>query len=277
MRSGHFLSGEATLAREGIESMSVRMTAQEIAEQNTILRAVVGSSAHGLAVEGTDDRDEMGVCIEPREYVVGLSKFEQWVYRTQPEGARSGPGDLDLTIYSLRKYVRLAEQGNPSIITMLHSPGFLVCDDWGRDLVENRQLFCSRQAGARYLGYMRSQKERLLGERGQMRVKRPELVEAYGYDTKYAGHILRLGHQGIEYLSTGKITLPMPPILRDNIFAVRRGETSLGQVIDTIEFLEVVLLRLRNMADIPERPDRVRVNEFLVESYGDYWDFQDRL
>jgi hypothetical protein len=72
-----------------------------IAEPNTILRGLVGSTVHGLVLSGTDDRDEMGVCVEPRRYVVGFGKFEQWVYRSAAEregnaGARSQAGDLDL-------------------------------------------------------------------------------------------------------------------------------------------------------------------------------------
>jgi hypothetical protein len=73
-----------------------------IAERGTILRCLVGSGVHGTAVEGQDDRDEMGICIEPPEYVIGLRSFEQYIFRTQPEGARSGHGDLDLIVYSLR-------------------------------------------------------------------------------------------------------------------------------------------------------------------------------
>lgn len=53
--------------------------ARRVAEEGCILRAVVGSTVHGLAQAGTDDRDEMGVCIEPPEYVVGLRPFEHWV------------------------------------------------------------------------------------------------------------------------------------------------------------------------------------------------------
>src|SRR6478736_904721 len=67
---------------------------REIAEQATILRVLVGSGVHGTAVEGQDDRDEMGICVEPPEYVVGLRSFEQYIFRTQAEGVRSGPGDL---------------------------------------------------------------------------------------------------------------------------------------------------------------------------------------
>ena len=40
----------------------------------------------------------------------------------QPEGARSGAGDLDLVIYSLRKWARLAAQGNPTVLLLLFVP-----------------------------------------------------------------------------------------------------------------------------------------------------------
>ena len=43
--------------------------ARRIAEDGCILRSVVGSTVHGLSNPGTDDRDEMGVCIEPKEHV----------------------------------------------------------------------------------------------------------------------------------------------------------------------------------------------------------------
>src|SRR3954452_4046669 len=92
--------------------------ARRIAEGGCILRAVVGSTVHGLANPGTDDRDEMGVCIEPKEYVIGLRQFEHFVYRTQPEGSPSGPGDLDLTIYGLRKWCRLAMRGSPTVLLL---------------------------------------------------------------------------------------------------------------------------------------------------------------
>lgn len=98
-----------------------------VAEPNTILRGLVGSSVHGLVLDGTDDRDEIGVCVEPRRYVVGFGKFEQWVYRSAAERegrarARSRAGDLDLTIYSLRKWARLALQGNPTVLLLLYLP-----------------------------------------------------------------------------------------------------------------------------------------------------------
>src|SRR3712207_2898819 len=100
-----------------------RDAARRIAEEGTILRAVVGSQLHGLNNPGTDDRDEMGVCVEPREYVLGLREFDHFVFRTQAEGEPSGPGDLDLVVYGLRKYCRLALKGSPTVLLLLYAEG----------------------------------------------------------------------------------------------------------------------------------------------------------
>lgn len=100
-----------------------RDRAREIAERGTIIRAPVGSTLHGLHNPGTDDRDQMAVCVEPPEYLLGLREFEHYVFRTQPDGVQSGPGDLDLTVYGLRKYCRLALKGSPTTPLLLFVRG----------------------------------------------------------------------------------------------------------------------------------------------------------
>jgi hypothetical protein len=84
---------------------------------------------HGLNVnDGIEDRDEMGICVEPLEDAMALwAPFEQFIYRTAAEregrdNARSTAGDLDLTIDSLRKWTRLALKGNPTILLLLFTP-----------------------------------------------------------------------------------------------------------------------------------------------------------
>src|SRR5699024_12392610 len=85
-----------------------------IAAAGSLLMCQVGSAVHGPDLDDQNDRDEMGICIEPPEYVIRLRHFEQYIHRTQPDNVRSGPGDLDLTVYSLRKCARLALAGNPT-------------------------------------------------------------------------------------------------------------------------------------------------------------------
>ena len=96
---------------------------RDVALRGEILRTVVGSGVHGIAIAGTDDHDEMGVYIEPPANIVGTDGAAQhYVFRTQPEGACSGPGDTDLVSYSLHKYLRLAMKGNPTALLPLYAP-----------------------------------------------------------------------------------------------------------------------------------------------------------
>lgn len=259
------------------------MESRELVERGTILRATVGSTLHGLHHGGQDDRDEMAVFIEPPEYLVGLDRasgirggahgFEHFVERTQPEGVRSGPGDLDLMAYSLRKYVRLALKGHPTILLLLFVPEglILVKTELGDELRELRPAIVSQRAGRGYLGYLRGQKERLLGARGQKRVNRPELVEAHGFDTKYAMHAARLGYQGLELLATGRLTLPMSEPARSRTMAIRTGERSFEEAIAEIEEVERLLAEALERTSLPPEPDRERVNSFLVDAYRRAW------
>lgn len=249
-----------------------------MAESCTILRALVGSTVHGLALAGTDDRDEMGVCLEPVESVVGFSEFEQYIYRTAAEregkhDAPSRPGDLDLTIYSLRKYLRLAMQGNPTVLTLLFTRGEanVYCDARGSQLQELAPQIVSRQAGKRYLGYLESQRQRLMGERGQKKVNRPELEEKYGYDTKYAMHMLRLGFQGVELLSTGHLELPMSGEDQAFCYSTRKGEVPLQDVLSKVGNLERELKDLISDGPIQETPDKEAVESWMIGRYWEKW------
>lgn len=234
-----------------------------------ILRCEVGSTVHGISVPGTDDRDELGVCLEPLEYVIGLRHFEQFVQRSKPKGVRSEPGDLDLTVYGLRKFCSLALKGNPSILLLFNVPDekcSVLLDD-GRALRSLAWAFASRKAGAAFLGYMQQQRQRLMGERGQINVKRPELVERYGYDTKYAGHIIRLGYQGIDYMRTGAFPIPMPVEQQEVILAIRQGEWGENKALTLAGELEADLKDEIDSTTLPDLPRYDVVNDFLIDVY----------
>ncbi|SKW03899.1 nucleotidyltransferase domain-containing protein [Mycobacteroides abscessus] len=259
----------STEARHGTERHCA------IADENTILRGQVGSGLHGVTT-GADDRDEMGICIEPPEAVIGLEKFEQYIYRTQPDGARSGPGDLDLCVYSLRKWTRLAAEGNPSVLLMLWIPDdeLTVKTQLGVELQAASELFVTKQAGRKFLGYLNSQREGLEGTHHR-HTNRPELIEQYGFDTKYAYHALRLGMQGIQLLVEGKLHLPMVKAHRDALLRVRRGETSLPDVKGWLAYLTWSLEHSISTASLPDGPDWVRINTWLVDMYQRHWRTRD--
>lgn len=235
---------------------------------NEILRGLVGSTAHGINIVGQDDRDEMGVFVEPPENVCGLRPCDHYIYRTQPEGVRSCPGDLDLTLYSLRKFTRLATQGNPSVVLLLWLPEYITMTALGKRLVEMRTAFVSRESGERFLGYLVSQKMRMKGERTK-KVSRPDLVEKYGYDTKFAMHALRLGMEGIDYMTEGRLVLPVREPNLTTLRDVRNGRLNFGDAVALIEATEV---RLRAAVDACTlEPDYAAIDRFLVDAHHDHW------
>jgi len=255
-----------------------------------ILRVQVGSGVHGTSITGQDDRDELGLCLEPPQFVTGLARvpngirglgtsveFEQYERHTawdKPGGLanRSGAGDLDVIIYSARKWARLALAGNPTVLLLLFVPDEEVVfrNDTGAELVSNAHRFVSRLAADRFLGYLQGQKAAMTGQTGA-HTNRPELVAVHGYDTKYAMHALRLGLQGVELLSTGRITLPVPEPDREYLRSIRRGEQPLAEVVEAVTAAEARLIELRDSPAIPDQPDRRWADEWLHRSYLSFW------
>ena len=253
--------------------------ARELALRGTVLRVQVGSGVHGTAVGGQDDRDEMGLCLEPPQYITGVTRpFEQYEYHSaweRPGGLanRSGAGDLDVIIYSARKWTRLALSGNPTVLLPLFVPEdeIVAVTDNGRELRANAHRIASKQAGARFLGYMTSQRRAMTGESGA-HTNRPELVAQFGYDCKFAMHALRLGVQGIEYLSTGRITLPIPEPHLTLLREVRRGEWDQERVLTWATELEEQLTEATDSSPLPDEPDLAWINDWLHRAYTRYWE-----
>ena len=253
---------------------------RETAERCTILRGLVGSTVHGLNVnDGIEDRDEMGICVEPLEFAMSLLEpFAQFIFRTAAEregraNARSTGGDLDLTIYSLRKWTRLALKGNPTIMLLLFTPEdqLIHCDDLGAELRALTPAIVSRRVQGPFLGYLQAQKQRLTGERGQKRIHRPELEEMYGFDTKYAMHMLRLGYQGVELLTTGRLSLPMREPERSFLLDVRRGKVTERDCLARAEELERELTDLASASPLPDRPDEHKIQGWALSAYRRRW------
>lgn len=244
---------------------------------NTILLVEVGSTAHGTGIPGGEDNDEMGVVVDSPEQVLGLeeSGFKTVMQRTQPEGARSGPGDTDRTLYSLRRFLRLAASGNPSVLLSFWAPVIHVTDH-GQELRRLADAFVGRHVVPRYRGYMQTQAQRLLGTRGgghglRGGGQRSELVEQFGYDTKYAMHCARLGFQCIELLTTRQLQLPIQGEAADWLRAVRRGEVSFDEWWARSLALDAELSALGDDVSHPVGPDRRRIEDWSVRTHLEIW------
>jgi hypothetical protein len=243
----------------------------------TILLVEVGSTAHGTGLPGGEDYDQMGVVVETPEQVLGLAPdgFPTVMQRTQPEGVRSGPGDVDRTLHSLRRFVRLAASGNPSILMALWAPIDLATPA-GEELQSLGTAFIGRHVIPRYRGYMQSQAKRLLGTRGgghgqRGSGQREELVAAHGFDTKYAMHCARLGFQCVELLTSGRLTLPMEGEPAEWLRALRRGEVTFGAWWECVLDLDDRLATMSDDERYPASADRDRIERWSIAIHQEVW------
>lgn len=252
-----------------------------------LLEVVVGSTVHGTSVDdGLEDLDLMAVVLEEPDLTLGFGEKttfvasnatevdifrpkDTWVERTKPEGVRSEAGDVDYVAYGLRKYLKLALSGNPSVLLALFVQGkhVRISTKAGEELRALAPSIVSRKVYATFKGYMHQQRQRMLGLAGQKNCTRPELVEKYGYDTKYAGHVIRLGLQGVEILRTGRLELPMREMDRALVVNVRTGKYELDWVNQTALLLEKELDVALSTSKLPDEPDYEKLQEWCVKTY----------
>jgi len=238
---------------------------EEFWNTNCILKGYRGSIAHGTYIPShIDDKDIMGVCVAPREYYIGLKNFEQYEHKE---------GEIDLLIYELRKYVRLLLKSNPNVLCLLWlSPNhYILKTEWGNRLLENRDIFISKQCYKSFTGYAYGQLRKMthFTYRGYMGQKRKELVEKFGFDAKNAGHLIRLLKMGIELLSTGELN-----VLRHDsqqLIAIKQGEWTLEQVQSKANELFKLAEEAFVRSKLPEHPNYHQANILCMNIIEDYW------
>ena len=250
----------------------------EVAQFGLILLSEVGSTMHGVSNDDTgDDIDLMGICIEPPAEALGLGDFEQYEYRDRKVNERSREGDTDLVVYGLRKWVKLAATGNPTVIMPLFSDvGLHVkwANGFGLLLREEFPQFLSQQAGHRFLGYLDGQLQRYLDPDrvDSKHATRPELVEKYGWDTKMGYHALRLAIQGKQLMDSHHIDLPMREDDREFLLDVRHGkyarEWVIGETHRRIDLLKTAIAESR----LPEVADRAIISRWMADVQRAWWE-----
>lgn len=126
-------------------------------DARTILYVRHGSHAYGLNVQSSDE-DYKGVCIPPKEYMLGfMKKFEQ------SEMMASKGGGVDSVVYALNKFVRLAVDCNPTIVEVLFvdDEHIVKRDIFGDRLRSIRNMFISKKARFTFSGYAYQQLKRI--------------------------------------------------------------------------------------------------------------------
>lgn len=230
---------------------------------------VGGSELHGAKVQGTDDLDIYGVYIEPPEMVLGLESLPHFVWSTAGDDRRNGPNDVDVTLYSLKKWAGLACKGNPTALHFLFAENAVRHPVWG-DIVSSKDVFLARNCAKQFIGFANDQFQRMTGRKGRgKKGQRPELEVKYGYELKPAMHALRLLYECKELLLEGRITMPRPE--RAVLIRVRTGKFSIDKVMTMAEQLFAECRDAVSHSYLQHAVDRRVVSKLVTECYLKAW------
>ena len=211
--------------------------------QFVVYRCIVGSTAYGLAQDGSDV-DRRGFYLPPAEL--------EWSLAGVPEQLEGGEEEV---YWEIEKFLRLALKANPNVLECLYSPIVECCAPIAQELLSIRHIFLSQYVHRTYNAYVLSQFKKLeqdMRNHGQLR-------------WKHVMHLIRLLLSGVNVLRHGFVPLRVDDH-RDRLLAIRRGEVSW----EDVERWRLALHRdlddaLQNTR-LPEHPDYARANDFLVRA-----------
>ena len=197
---------------------------------------MMGSVAYGCSND-TSDVDVYGFCIPNRSiifphesgYIHGLDKdipnFEQF----QQHHVKDGDKEYDFSIYSIIKYFRLATKCVPNMIDSLFVPRrcVLYTNIIGEMVREKRKMFLHKGAWHKFKGYAYSQLHKMKIKKPNPNSKRYDSIQKYGYDIKFAYHIVRLLQEVEQILMEGDLDLQKN---REQLKSIRRGEWTIEDI-----------------------------------------------
>lgn len=220
-----------------------------------------GSVAHGTAGDAIDDVDVGGVFVAPITNYFGLTRIEHI--------ERIGIcGKYDFAIFELRKYIGLLLKSNPNVLSLLWLPQnlYIIQNDWGKVLIENRCLFMSKRLYKTFGGYAYGQLHRmtrLCTNQAYQGKRRRERFEKFGYDCKNAAHLIRLLRMGIEALATGEINVARHDAKQ--LKEIKRGEWTLEQIENEATRLQHLLDEAFVKCELPTSPDYKKAEQLTVD------------
>lgn len=242
---------------------------------------IMGSLAYGVSNDNSD-LDIYGFSIPPKEIIfphfrgeiigfdpfeVGFEQFQQ--HHIKDPSALGGKGRVyDITIYSIVKYFRLLMENNPNIIDSLFVPDSCVLfkTALAAHIRDNRSLFLHKGCWATFKGYA-------YGQMHKIRSKKPEgkrkiIVDQFGYDVKFAYHVVRLLNEVEQLLVEGSMCLTKNS---EQLKAIRRGEWSLEELESYFSRKEADLESVYLKSSLPDRPNTALIRNLLLECLEQYY------
>lgn len=240
---------------------------------------ITGSIAYGVA-DNTSDWDLYGFSIPPKEYVFphlggeiqGFStpryRFDQWQQHhiQDPDKSRS----YDFQIYSIIKFFKLTMDNNPNMVDCLFVPDRCVQTSTavGKLVRDNRDMFLHKGSFHKFKGYAYSQLHKMRTKTYQPNSARAKNVEEFGYDVKFAYHLVRLLHEAEQILVRHTLDLEEN---REQLKSIRRGEWKIEDIEDYFHKGEARLEQLYVESTLRNTPDEESLRNLLMQCLEEHY------
>lgn len=229
----------------------------------------MGSVAYGVSSD-TSDCDVYGFCIPTKELVFPhltgeihgfgrqIQRFEQWQQHHVEDEKKS----YDLQIFNIVKFFQLLMENNPNIVDSMFTSQECVLHitQVGNMVRENRRLFLHKGMWHKFKGYAYSQLHKMSSKEPEG--KRKELREQFGFDVKFAYHVVRLLDEAEQVLVSGDLDLMKN---REQLKAIRRGEVPEEDIRRWAADKEKALEELYHKSELPYSPDEVKIKQLLLD------------
>ena len=240
---------------------------------NTVYITRMGSVAYGVSSDSSD-LDIYGFCIPPKNLVFPhlageipgfgrqIQRFESW-QEHHVKDTDAGK-EYDFAVFGIVKLFDLAMANNPNVIDSLFTSRENVLHSTAiSELVrENRRQFLHKGAMHKLRGYAYSQMSKIRNKANSSNPKRAADVEAHGFDTKFAYHVVRLVLQAEQILMEGDLDLLRN---REILKSIRRGEWTLEQLESWFSSKERDLETIYARSLLRNEPDEAAIKTLLLE------------
>jgi len=236
---------------------------------------IMGSVAYGVSND-TSDMDVYGFCIPPKDMIFPhlrgeipgfgeqIQRFDVWQQHHIKFSDKPGADgkEYDLSIYSIVRYFQLCMENNPNMIDSLFTPAncVLFSTPVGNLMRENRKLFLHKGSWHKFKGYAYSQMHKIRSQHPEG--KRKALVEQFGYDVKFAYHVVRLINEAEQILTEGDIDLQRN---REQLKSIRRGEWKLEDIQRHFAEKERELESVYLASKLQYSPDQGKIKQLLLD------------
>lgn len=235
-----------------------------------VYEVITGSYAYGVSSD-TSDMDVVGFCIPKKETIFphlageiegfGIKKdrFNTWTQHHIVTDTKQ----YDLTIHSIVRYFQLCMENNPNMIDTLFVPPncVLYSSAVGELVRDNRKLFLHKGCWHKFKGYAFSQLHKCELRTPKEGSKRSADVEKFGFDVKFAYHVVRLLVEVEQILQEGDLDLQRG---KEQLKAIRAGEYSFEQIKSFFNEKEKYLEQLYQDSKLPYSPDEDAIKTVLL-------------